>query len=586
MKKLLTILSVLALGAAQAQYFQNKNGTEVYDYVCDGSSIVTGNQGHLIAGVTQVLGSEDLLLTRTDINGMIGGLNTFNLEYRLTTAGGLILNTYPCKILQVASGRICVVGSYYDATATIAPGIFTAILQANGTVFNVRGWQTSVPAPSTSLGALSACRALSASSNSVYIIGYSDAVVGSANSVRPIIIAINGSTNGLIWSRIYDFLPARTLAKVIASDIIASPYLPAGVNELFIVGSYYGGTGLDAGFTFRVNILNGNPVGLLTSFDSGSLDRFTAVCVATGTGGGKSGFAITGSTNLDGDWDAITLKTDEDGSGVNWITLQDYSNGGDNFGTDIIQRQNTFGEWVYYAAGTAMNGSQGGSDMVVFLVDDATGDAPREFTYGTTDKESCEEISDFTGTSGNGIILFGNGSGISANDPGDEYYVKAYYNGVSGCNEDFVPHASNIYSVSRTQFTVTRVGAVAFTPLTAIVSDLAAVNQLCFNVTIATGSNLRTPETPGNNTVSSTLYPNPISLNFAVLNLNLNSPTEQQIEIRITDMLGREVLNQQISITEGESVQQVQLPSGLSAGVYNMSISGNNVNENHRFVIE
>jgi hypothetical protein len=51
-------------------------------------------------------------------------------------------------------------------------------------------------------------------------------------------------------------------------------------------------------------------------------------------------------------------------------------------------------------------------------------------------------------------------------------------------------------------------------------------------------------------------------------------------------MLGREVLNQQISIAEGESVQQVQLPSGLSAGVYNMSISGNGVSENHRFILE
>ncbi|MFN8712644.1 MAG: T9SS type A sorting domain-containing protein [Bacteroidota bacterium] len=586
MKKLLSILCVLAFGTAQAQYFQNLNGTPAYDYAYDGVNITAGGQGHLIAGVTQTLGGQDLLLTRTNINGTIGGGNTFNQVYRLTTAGGIVLSTYPCKILQVASGRICVVGSYYDPTSVVAPGIFTAVLQANGAVFNVRGWQTTIPGPSTNLSAISACRALAAASNNIYIIGYTDAVVGSVNGVRPIIIAINGSTNALIWSRLYDFLPAGTQAKVIASDIVASPYLPTGVNELFIVGTYYDVTGFDAGFTFRVNVANGNPIGLLTSFDSGRNDQFTAVCVATGAGGGTNGFAITGSTNVNGDWDAITFKTDPVGSGAAWITLQDYTGGGDNFGTDIIQRQNTFGQWFYYAAGTAVNGSQGGSDMVVYFVDDLTGNAPREYTYGTTANENCEEISSFTGTVADGITMFGNGPGAVAGDPNDEYYVKAYYNAISGCNEAFVPHASGLYPVARTQFTVTRVGAVGPSNFLATIPAFAAVNVLCFNVTIATGSNARTAETQETNVVSSTLYPNPVSLSAPVLNLNLNSPTEQQIEIRITDMLGREVLNQQITITEGQSLQQVQLPSGLSAGVYNMSISGNNVSENHRFVLE
>ncbi|MGL5891188.1 MAG: T9SS type A sorting domain-containing protein, partial [Bacteroidia bacterium] len=86
--------------------------------------------------------------------------------------------------------------------------------------------------------------------------------------------------------------------------------------------------------------------------------------------------------------------------------------------------------------------------------------------------------------------------------------------------------------------------------------------------------------------LSMVISPNPVSLNSPVLQLKMNSPAEQQIEIRITDMLGREVLNQKVVITQGESVQQIQLPSGISAGVYTMSISGNGVNENHRFVME
>lgn len=586
MKKLLSILCVLALGTAQAQYFQNLNGTFSFDNTNDGTNIVAGGQGHLIAGTTQTLGGIDLLLTRTNVNGVIAGANSFNQVYRLTTAGGVVLSTYPCKILQVASGRICVVGSYFDPTAVVPSGIFTAVLQPNGAVFNIRGWQTTAPAASVDLFAISACRALPAASNNVYITGYTDATVGAGNGGRPIIIAINGSTNALLWSRIYDFLPAGTLAKVLANDIVASPYLPTGVNELFIVGTYYDQFGFDAGFTYRVNAGNGNPIGLLTSFDSGANDDFKAVCVATGVGGGTNGFAITGSSNINGNWDAITFKTDQLGSGAGWLTLQDYNGGGDNFGTDIIQRQNTFGQWVYYAAGTAVNGLLGGSDMVVFFVDDATGNAPREFTYGTAANESCEEISSFDGIAPEGITMFGNGPGSIAADPGDEYYVKAYFNGVSGCNELLLQHGTNIYPVGRTQFNVTRTGTVGFSNLLATIPAAANVNVLCFNIAIATGSNARTAETQETNTVTSTLYPNPVSLSAPVLNLSLNSSADQQIEIRITDMLGREVLNQQIIVAQGESVQQIQLPSGLSAGVYNMSINGNLVNENHRFIIE
>ncbi|MGL5891449.1 MAG: T9SS type A sorting domain-containing protein [Bacteroidia bacterium] len=586
MKQLLSILCLLMFGSVQAQYFQNQNGTGAYDEAYDGTTVVAGGQGNLIAGITQALGGTDLLLTRTNVNGTIGGINTFNQIYRLLAPGNIQLNAIPVKILQVASGRICVVGSYTTATSPVVPGIFTAVLSSAGAVISVRGWQTVTPAVSTAIAATSACRALATTSNTVFISGYSDATVGSPNGVRPLIMAINGSTNTLIWGLIHDFLPLNTPAKLLPNDLVASPYQPAGVAEVFIVGTYYDGNGPDEGFTYRVNAANGNPVGTATTFDSGRNDDFAAVCVATGTGGGANGFVITGSSNVNGNWDAITFKTDAVGSGASWITLQDYSNGGDNFGTDIIERQNTFGQWFYYAAGTATNGLLGGSDMAVFLVDDVNGTAPREFTYGTASSERAAEISRFAAAPADGITVFGNGPGTTAIDPGGEYYVKAYYNGVSGCNEFVNPPVTMQYPISRISRQISRAGTVGATVFSSVLSTLSpAVNSLCFNVVIGTGSNARIAENT-ENSVSSELYPNPVSLTSSIINLNLNSASEQQVEIRITDMLGREVLNQTIVVTEGESLQQIQLPSGLSAGVYNMNITGNGVNENHRFVME
>jgi Secretion system C-terminal sorting domain len=582
MKKLLSLLCVLAFGTAQAQYFQNLNGSPAYDELVDGTNVTLGGQGHLMLGSTQVIGGLDLVLTRTNLNGVIGAAPTFNRNYRLTTTTNIVLSTVPCKVLQIPNGRLVVVGTYYSATSVVPQGIFTAVLTQAGAVLSVRGWQTVLPAVSGTIFATSACNALP-NSNTVYICGYSDATT-LGNGGRPIVMAINGSTNALIWGLIHDFVPAFPASKLLANDIIASPYQPAGVAEVFIVGTQYDGNGGDAGFTYRVNAANGNPVGQATLFDSGRQDEFVAVSLATGAGGGTNGFFITGNTNVNGDWDAVAFKTDPVGSGAAWINIIDYSTGGDNFGTDVIQRLNTSNQWTYYLSGTVTAGSQGGSDMVVFFLDD-NGLAQREFTYGTANSERSVEISSFSGlAAGDGITVYGN-TPTSA-DAGQEYYVKAYYNGLSGCNEAFAIPNTNSYPLSRVQAPISRTGSVsAINLLLPVIQPPPTITPLCFNVTLAGGSNARAAENT-ENSVSAELYPNPVSLNSAILNLNLNSPSEQQIDIRITDMLGREVLNQTIVVAEGESLQQIQLPSGISAGVYNLSISGASVNENHRFVIE
>lgn len=582
MKKLLSVLCVLALGTVQAQYFQRLNGSPAYDELVDGTNVTLGGQGHLILGSTQVVGGLDLILTRTNLDGVIGAAPTFNRNYRLTTSTNAVLNTVPCKVLQIPNGRIVVVGTYYSPTAVVPQGIFTAVLTQAGAVISVRGWQAITPSVSGTCFATSACNALP-NSNVIYICGYTDAATP-GNGGRPIIMAINGSTNVLVWGLIHDFVPPFPASKLLASDIIASPYQPAGVAEVFIVGTHYDGAGNDAGFTYRVNAANGNPVGAATLFDSGRNDEFVAVSLATGAGGGTNGFFITGNTNVNGDWDAVAFKTTPDGSGAAWINIIDYSTGGDNFGTDVIQRLNTSNQWTYYLSGTVTAGSQGGSDMVVFYLDD-NGLAQREFTYGTTNSERSVEISSFSGLlAGDGITVYGNMP--TSSDAGQEYYVKAYYNGVSGCNEGFAIPNTNAYPLSRVQSTISRTGSVSSVNLLMpILAPVPTITQLCFNLTIAGGSNARTAEQT-EHAVSSELYPNPVSVSSPLINLNLNSATEQQIEIRITDMLGREVLNQQIVIAEGESLQQLQLPSGLSSGIYNLSISGNGVSENHRFVME
>jgi hypothetical protein len=582
MKKTLLLIGISLFGTMHAQYFQDVNGTGRYEQTYDGTNILIGGQGHLVAASSQVLGGEDLMLTRTDVNGQLGA-GTFNNIYQMFDAAGNLLNTQPCKILQLANGNVFVAGSYYTFNGVVPPGIFTAITNpVTGIAINVRGWQTLAPAFSNTIWATSACRALPAASNLVHITGFTDATVP-GNGARPLVLTIDGATNNLIWGRIYDFLPVGSVAKVLPYDIVASPYQPIpGTAELMIIGTYYLGNGGDEGFVFRINVANGNPVAAATTFDSGRTDMFNGITIATGGGGGGNGFVITGSTDISGIWQTSTIKIDPTGAVIRWSTIHDYSVSGDNFGEDVIQRQNTFGLWNYYTAGFVTNGVLGGNDFVVYFVDDF-GNALREFTYGTGDNERAVEISNFVNTPADGITVYGNLS--TGNDPGEEYFVKAYYNGVSGCNESINAPLTQIYQLGVTAWPMTRTGNFFFATHTLPVVTNPVLNQLCFAVAVPGGNNARTAD---NNEVTSetSVYPNPVSVSAPALNLSLNSPVDQQIEIRITDMLGREVLNQKIIITSGQSIHQLLLPSSISSGVYNLSILGESFSEQQRFTVE
>ncbi|MFN8712646.1 MAG: T9SS type A sorting domain-containing protein [Bacteroidota bacterium] len=587
MKKLLTILSVLNLVTSQAQYFQNKNGILGSVYLHDGENVIDGGQGHLLAGSTLVLNNSDLLLTRTDVNGTIVGVNTFNQIYRLTTTSGGNLAASPCKILQINGGQIFVVGQYSDPSYSIERGIFTAILSSGGNVLDVKAWVVVSPAPATDTYALSACRGLDTNKSEIFITGYTDATVGTGNGGRPVIMAIDGQKNRLIWANIYDFLGPGILDKVFANDIIASPYITSNGEELLVVGGHTEFiSGVNDGIMFRVKAATGKPTSPMTTYNTGGADQFSAVCIAPGFGGGSNGFVITGSTTVGSNWDVLIFKTDPTASTVVWNSQRNYSANGVNYGSSIISRQNSLGKWIYYVGGTAVNGLQGGSDMVMYMVDDSTGDALIEITYGTSENEYCDKISAFYNAPAEGITLYGTSTGILQGSPYNEYFVKSYFNGVSGCNEVTTSGITIHHPCILTDYPISTTGDFKPINLLATVMSSGTITVLCFNLTLTNGSNLRQAEVIESISYPASFFPNPVTLSNPTLNLSLNSPTEQQIEIRITDMLGREVLNQQLVVAEGETLQQIQLPSGISAGVYNMSISGNNVSENHRFVIE
>jgi hypothetical protein len=588
-------LSVLA-GSLQAQYYQNKNGSNTPDVLNDGTTVIAGGQGNLMAGTTQVLGSQDLIITRTSVTGVIGGGNTFNRFYRLTDISNNPLNADPCKILQVGSGNICVVGSY-RGLSTAPPGIFIAILSPNGNPLSVRGLTTSAPNISTQCFATSATRSLQ-NVNHVFICGASDATLQAG--LRPLVISYNTQNNTIIFARLYNFTNIAIPSNLVATDLAGSPYITnAGTREIFITGNYQSSTSTTDVFNFLVNTTTGAPWPVANFYSTGAVLEAVSVSPATGTGGGGRGFVIAATLSIPGAQSATLLKVDSSGSVLRWASRLDYTGSLPCLAADVIQRRNTLNQWNYYVAATAQVGLQGGQDMAVFQVDD-NGTATNLYTYGTPANETASEISGFdpTPATGSGLVTFGNAPGATPNDISDEYYVKSYYNGVTPCSTQTSTPITNLLQLLQASRTPSLTSAFSISTFNLIQPTIApTVTTLCYSLTVVGGSNIRlardeeeisaeedllvnAPENFGR------IFPNPVSISAPLLNLQMNSSAEQQLEIRITDMLGREVLNQQLIITEGNSAQTIQLPSGIEAGVYTLTLTGTGVRESHRFVIQ
>jgi hypothetical protein len=64
---------------------------------------------------------------------------------------------------------------------------------------------------------------------------------------------------------------------------------------------------------------------------------------------------------------------------------------------------------------------------------------------------------------------------------------------------------------------------------------------------------------------SAQVFPNPF-INH--INIKFNSSTEDKIEIKLTDIIGQEYLNETISVRMGENIYQIQVGSELASGMY------------------
>lgn len=581
MKKIIFLSCLLVALGAKAQFFQHLYGTSGSEYVGNGVNTNATGMGHFITSPSNSgsVATTGLLATNTDVNGNI---LAFNNTYFLTHASGVAIapqNTLPIEFSN-GSG-FGVFGMFYDQTGSgVQSGVYYLELDNAGTVVNTTQYDpVSIPGGTAYVVEVAAVTETQAGGE-FYITGTVDPAVPSLNGSFWIFVIKIDQAGNIIWSVIYDIAnPGFNSSRDWAKDIIESPYTPAGVTEVVVVGQTYGNGGSSDAFFLRMDASNGNMLGLpfiygtTTTFES-----FYSIDVANSTAGGLTGFIIGGDCDIAGSWDYWVVKVEPRGrivtlpSGVLWSFVYDYNGGSGNFDhcTDIIERLNTNGLYEYFVGGNTNTGNIGGTDLVVQKIDDmGVPYGLGQFTYGSSIDESGTYLDQYNGTGSDGLSVFGSfntGSDVEA------YHVKAYFNGYSGCNEQLDNTTANAGPKIIAQYKTKLYSNFTNSTISAGPGG-ASDNQLCYNTSIGGGSNARiAPAKTGDDAVI--VSPNPAQTGTALVNVELESETPTEVSVAIYDMLGREYYNSKFTLAKGKNRLPLDISSaGMAAGMYNIRIT-------------
>lgn len=583
MKKLLTFSVVLVclLSSAKAQFFQHLYGNTDPELIGNGVNTNATGMGHFIVSPSYPSTGGTILATNTNVNGNVAA---FNNTYALTHSSGIAIaprNTLPIEFKNGTG--FGVFGLFADPSGTVPSGIYYLELDATGAVVNTTQYDP-VNITGTNFNVVEVAAVTeSAAGGDFYIVGTVDPQL-SSGSFWIFAMKIN-QAGAITWSVIYDLVNPTTSSRDWAKDVIESPYTPASVAEVVVVGQTYDNGGTSDGFFFRLDAGTGAAiVNPLIHGTTSTNEYFTCIDVANSTIGGRVGFIIGGNCDASGSQDYWVIKTGPRGRTLSfgggptlWSFLYDYNGGSGNRDdcTDIIERLNTFGNYEYYVAGTTDNGNIGNTDLVVVKIDDIGNPvANGQFTYGSSSNDFGSYLDQYNGTGNDGLSVFG------AYDNGgnyDAYHVKAYFNGQSGCNEKLDNTSNTGGPDVLTNYSTTSYSNIIGTIIAASPSTASDIN-LCFNTTITGGDNsFMTPPTNGNKEAIM-VSPNPMQEGNSFANLAVETTSGTAADVTIYDMLGRVYYKQNHTLATGNNNVPLDLTkANMAAGIYTITIQGANI---------
>lgn len=572
-------LIALTLNYAYAQY-SDRNYLHPNSFLT--SAKTTNNiPGFVMAGAFPATIANDFVIQQTDVNGLLTGIGAqyYNIV-PLPACTPMPPTVGSCTGVDVIETNPAS-GAAYAVAGIYAGGIFFTILDAtNGLPSVAKYWS---PIATSAMWGHTIIRE-SATSGQYYICcnGGGGFVVIKIDITLPTLVA---------WQRLYR---NPTLA-IEAKSMIESPYNAA--DELIVVGLCQpNGWLAHEGMFVSIDISTGNFNYLNCYSDttySGD-EYFASIELAASTAGGSDGFIIGGS-HYNGDpskagHHAWMIKLDPTGNMV-WSSLMSHHNPV----IDVFERYNPIASPPHYEYFGIIHTPThlGNNELTVVKLDDLGGGSillPNVFkytigTYNASVADYTYPQLDFVGdgtVAGDGFAAFATDVSIPPTSNQKYALIKAYYNGVNGCET-----TDDMSVVNGPGFSTTAQLNEYLIPdpcdiNISLPTNGSSVSSPCgWSSTIPGGSNARPAaitdvksHTKADNLVS--VYPNPSN---GVVAIEIAGAAQAApIQIKLTNAMGQliETFNFNAAQSGHEKIMLDFAELGVSEGLYFMHISVQN----------
>lgn len=582
-----TIFALLIASVGNAQFFQRVYGSANTREVLESGTNYNGgisisSKGFLMAGHTPAgpsVASTSVMMTRTNLSGTPVFNNRVDL---IDQFSGQQRSAKAKKIISLANGQIAVFGDFNNGLSTstgpVSNQLFLMLTDPFGNPLYVRSYSIgSVPFQVEATSIVQS----PTDPNTLYACGYT---VGGHGNKEPVVMSVQAASGFLNWGNTYTDISSGAFEWTI-EDLVESPYPNpnSAQTDLALVGRYVLQQGsIGQGSFSTLSAVTGLPTSTIIQYGDPFLDAgFNAITVANSPYG-SPGFAIAGFTQSNsfffGTYNTWALKIDPVGN-VWFSTALDYSASFRNdYGYDIIERVNTFGDYEYYVGGYVDQGYFGNEDEVVYKITYygypvSTGS---EFTYGGPGNDRVLELDYYNfgvPTSNVGLSMFNytNGS-FPALGNGDFYHVRAYFNGITACNfildnAQYNP-GPGFYGEAKQDISTSIRSRSLNWQVTTMQDAL-----ICTANSVHGGANTRIGESGGDETAitGTNVFPNPLTSDNAILNIEFDvAGAGEDIDIEIMNALGQVCMKNKQTLGDGQTQIQLDMASSghLNAGVY------------------
>lgn len=591
MKKItLLFCCMAALNVASAQYGQRiyfAPGSKLQETFNDGKySTINLSGGFPTYVATGEVDSSGMNKRSRFIRQSNTGANVANRQYKVF-GGGFECYNYSNSIAESANRCLMTGGVFGNPGYTIAGGRDILILRSNG-----NGTLASANHVDLNGGFEEGnCIIPSAfATNRFYACG----TRRQGGPVQAVVMKMANTGATVNWVRYYGVVATSgVIGDTYANSIVEEP----GTGSVFVVGYTIDNTSttpVESAFISKF-LQNGTHVYTFT-YSDGSLAtgglRYESIkpipgspgnyviagnYVARNTAGGFINDPYLQTVNLAGGVPVIGISQIY-GMTTTAGTIEDA------FATDVTTRLNfNTGLREYFISGAITPMFQ--SSQAFILKVDQTGGLMGTQIYGGTASDGFNAI-DAVGNGSavaDGLTAFGYYSQFTGTSPGQKgYWVKPYYNLISGCNESTAITFLLAPTLITAPYTPVIASAFTITPVSFSQSNCSRA-ALCWNTTISAGSNLKVDDSQLTDN-DLLIYPNPAQAND-LITLKFESQAEENAVISIYDAKGVQVQTSNELLTEGEN--EIQLTTGeLSKGLYLLRINSASRTTQKSFIIK